>query len=1024
VRRIKSKIEFGGAFALLTLQRPTRSLRPIRYKRLMMPIALSSLSLYRDLPPAADAKAAEIGMARWREAADDTADSSLASQMRMLAGEEAGLKLLTSIFGNSPYLTQSCLREPGFLVRLIEEGHDSCFSALLARLNGEYSPDMKRDAMMAALRIEKRRAALLIALADLAGAWPLTRVTGALSELAETSCSLVVRHLLAHAATAGEIEPGDDGNGLIVLGMGKLGARELNYSSDIDLIILFDPERARYRGRRGVQAFFTGIAKDLVSLMAERTVEGYVFRTDLRLRPDPGSTPPAVAVPAALTYYESAGQNWERAAMIKARPVAGDREAGAAFLAELRPFLWRKNLDFAAIQDIHSIKRQINANRGSSKIAVEGHNIKLGRGGIREIEFFAQTQQLIWGGRKPELRLSRTLEALDALATAELIDRGACDAMTEAYHFLRKLEHRLQMVEDAQTHSVPQDAGALHGIAIMMGFSDTAAFAQALTAQLTAVEAVYARLFEEAPTLSAPGNLVFTGAEDDPATLVTLASLGFTDPSAISAIIRGWHHGRYRATRSARARELLTELMPSLLTTFGASPHPDLAFIRFDKFLEQLAAGVPFFSLFYNNPRILGLVAEVMGAGTRLADAISRRPILLDAVLSPNFFETPLSPETLPAELEAALGLAGYYEEILDIIRRWVGDHQFKIGVQLLRQWLNGEKAGAALADIAQTALAALLPRVTAEFSLSHGTIPGGGMVALGLGKLGSREMTVTSDLDLILIYDAPEGIESSDGPKPLPLATYYARLSQRYIKALTALTSEGGLYEVDMRLRPSGSAGPLASALAAFNRYHDEAAWTWERMALTRARVVAGPPAHVAKMETAIRRILTQPCDPERLVVDVDDMRRRLAESHRNPSIWNVKHRSGGMVDIEFIAQYLQLREAATRPDILRTNTIEALQSLETAGILDPATAADLIRALTLWRNVQALLKLTADEPFIEDETTSSLKAIIAFGAGSVDFAALKEDMEAASLSARARYDAIIAAPAAKARQSATSQI
>ncbi len=997
----------------------TRSLGTIRYKRLMMLTALSSLSLYRDLPPGADAKAADVGLARWREAADDTADSALADQMRMLAGDEAGLKLLTSIFGNSPYLTQSCLREPTFLVQLTEEGPDVSFGALLTRLYREYPPEIKRDALMAALRIEKRRAALLIALADLGGIWPLDRVTTALSDLAEASCSLAARHLLSHATTAGEIEADEDGNGLIVLGMGKLGARELNYSSDIDLIILFDPERARYVGRRGVQAFFTGLAHELVRVMAERTVDGYVFRTDLRLRPDPGSTPAAVAVPAALTYYESAGQNWERAAMIKARPVAGDLDAGAAFLAELRPFLWRKNLDFAAIQDIHSIKRQINANRGSSKIAVEGHNIKLGRGGIREIEFFAQTQQLIWGGRKPLLRLSRTLEALDALANVDLIGRDAAEDMTEAYHFLRRLEHRLQMVDDAQTHSVPKDAAALYAIAIMMGFADTASFAQALTKQLAAVEAVYARLFEEAPTLSAPGNLVFTGAEDDPATLETLAGLGFTDTSAVSAIIRGWHHGRYRATRSARARELMTELMPALLAAFGASPNPDGSFIRFDEFLTRLPAGVPLFSLFYNNPTVLNLVAEIMGAGTRLADAVARRPVLLDAVISSNFFEKPPSRETLASELNAALDRADYYEEMLDIARRWVGDHKFQIGVQVLRRWLYGESSGAAFADIAETALAALLPRVTAEFERSHGSVAGGSMIVLGLGKLGSREMTVTSDLDLILIYDTDPDVEASNGSKPLAPTAYYARLAQRYINALTALTSEGGLYEVDMRLRPSGTAGPLASSLAAFNRYHDEAAWTWEQMALTRARIVAGPPELTETVRASIRNILTRPRDPKRLLINVDDMRRRLAEGHRNPPIWEVKHRVGGMVDIEFTAQYLQLREAATHPHILQTNTIDALLGLEKIGALSENAGSDLIWALTLWRNVQGLLKLTAEEPFDEEAVTPSLRAIIAAGSGAVDFASLKETMEAAALRARARYDEIVAAHAAEVRPS-----
>lgn len=985
-----------------------------------MSSALSSLSLYQDLPPDADGKAAEGGLARWFETAEAAPDPHLAAAMRALAADEAGLKLLASIFGNSPYLTQTCLREPAFLVRLIERGHDATFAELLHRLNHELDPATSRPALMDALRIEKRRAALLIALADLAGAWTLTRVTGALSAVAEASLQLVVRHLLVSARAAGEIAAANlETSGFIVLGMGKLGARELNYSSDIDLILLFDGERLNYAGKHSVQAFCTRLAHELVRMMAERTGEGYVFRTDLRLRPDPGATPPAVATRAALNYYESTGQNWERAALIKARPVAGDSEAGHAFLAELRPFLWRKHLDFAAIQDIHSIKRQINAHRGGARIAVEGHDIKLGRGGIREIEFFAQTQQLIWGGRKPELRRAGTLEALNALAASELVSIEDKERMTEAYHFLRKLEHRVQMIDDAQTHKVPEDAASLHRIAILMGFATAAEFARALTAELGAVENVYMKLFEEAPSLSAAGNLVFTGTEDDPETLKTLAALGFTDPSTISAIIRAWHHGRYRATRSQRARELLTELVPGLLGAFGASPNPDAAFVRFDAFLSRLPAGVQFFSLFYNNPRILTLVAEIMGAGTRLADAVARRPALLDAVLTGSFFDRPPAREVLAAELDASLDGAVHYEEMLDLARRWVGERKFKIGVQLLRHWLNGESSGAAFADVAETAINSLLPRVIAEFERANGKIAGGEIVVLGLGKLGSREMTVTSDLDLILIYDAPETVEASDSPRPLPVATYYARLSQRFINALTAPTSEGALYEVDMRLRPSGNSGPLASSFAAFRRYHQELAWTWEHMALTRARIVAGSPRLAAAARAEIRSILSRPREAK-LVLDVDDMRQRIADEHRDLRFWDMKHRHGGMLDIEFIAQYLQLRDASRDASVIEANTIAALQALRRAGALTPAAAQDLVEALTLWRNVQGLLKLTAEEPFDEEKAPPALKAILAAGAGSIDFATIKEDMEAAALRARAHYDAIIAAPAADLRKNA----
>jgi [glutamine synthetase] adenylyltransferase / [glutamine synthetase]-adenylyl-L-tyrosine phosphorylase len=982
---------------------------------------LSPPSAYDHLPAPADDAQLRLGLAHWQETAE-TSDAALAAAMQALAAEPAGHRLLAALFGNSPFLTQCCLKEPDFLLRLVQQGPDTIFAELDQSLNRHFPTTEDQHGLMRELRIAKQRAALLVAIADIAGWWPLARVTGALSTIAAAALGRAVRHLLAAAAAGGEIElahptePERD-SGLIVLGMGKLGACELNYSSDVDLIVLFDAAKLRYVGRRSPAQFFVRLAQDLVRIMAERTAEGYVFRTDLRLRPDPASTPPALSVAAALTYYESAGQNWERAALIKARPVAGDRAAGADFLAELRPFLWRKNLDFAAIEDIHSIKRQINAHRGGGRIAVAGHNIKLGRGGIREIEFFAQTQQLIWGGRLAGLRQAGTCDALAALAEAGRISAEAAGELTEAYHFLRRLEHRLQMIDDAQTHSLPADAAGLTRVAIFLGYPSLAAFSAELLRHLSAVEGRYAALFEEAPTLSATGNLVFTGSEDDPDTLKTIAKLGFADPPAVAAIIRGWHHGRHRATRSQRARELLTELVPSLLRAFGASANPDVAFVRFDQFLARLPAGVQLFSLFYNNAALLDLVAEIMAAGPRLADELARRPGLLDGVLTEGFFAPLPRRAELAAELDHMLGGARHYEEVLDLARRWVSDRKFQIGVQMLRDRLDGERAGAGLADIAEVAIAGLLPRVAAAFAQSHGVVVRGALAVLGLGKLGSREMTVTSDLDLIILYDAPESSEMSNGARPLPVSTYYARLGQRFINALTAITPEGSLYEVDMRLRPSGTKGPLASSLAAFRRYHAELAWTWEQMALTRARVVAGPAALGDEIMATVRDVLLRPRDGGRLVVDVADMRHRIAEQHRDPPAWEVKHRRGGLVDIEFIAQYLQLREAAARPQVLRQNTAEALSALGDSGVLDPAVAADLVEALRLWRNLQGMVKLTVQEPFDETAAPPALRALLARCAGAIDFARLKADMDAAASHALARYEALIEAPAAAAR-------
>jgi glutamate-ammonia-ligase adenylyltransferase len=967
------------------------------------------------LPAPADAAASAVGFERWRELAAE-APVALGAEMRSLEAEAPAL--LAALFGNSPFLTQCCLDEPAFLAALRATGPDAAFATLMAGIEPGRLQGLDEAALMAALRIARRRSALAIALADIAGAWPLERVTLALSRFAGAALAAAVRHLLAAGAATGEIEPADTADparqsGFIVLGMGKLGAFELNYSSDVDLILLHDERRARYRGRRGAQAFFTRLAHDLVRILGERTAEGYVCRTDLRLRPDPGSTPPAVSREAAVAYYESAGQNWERAALIKARPVAGDIEAGDAFLAELTPFLWRKHLDFAAIQDIHSIKRQIDAHGGGGAIKVAGHNVKLGRGGIREIEFFAQTQQLVWGGRAPELRVRATCDALAALAAAGRIAPEASAELGDSYRFLRRVEHRLQMVADAQTHTLPQDADGLRRIAVFLGYDDAAAFAADLRARLATVERHYARLFEGAPSLGAAGNLVFTGIEDDPDTLATLARMGFADPSGVSAMVRGWHHGRYRGTRSQRARELLTELVPALLKSFGASSAPDAALIRFDQFMARLPAGVQLFSLFTNNPPLIDLVAEIMTAGPRVADVLARRPGLLDGVLAAGFFD-PLPPlAELVADLERSLDRALHEEDLLDRARRWAGERKFQVGVQLIRRRLDGEAAGAAFADIAEAALAALLPRVEAEFAKAHGRVAGGAMAVLGLGKLGSREMSAASDLDLILVYDAPREVEASTGPRPLAVSDYYARLTQRYIGAITVLTQQGALYEVDMRLRPSGTKGPLATSLEAFRRYHAEAAWTWEQMSLTRARAIAGPEEFRAEVMAAVREALTRPRDPATLVRDVDDMRRRIAEQHKSPDPYDLKHRPGGMLEIEFVAQYLQLEEAEAHPDLLRANTQAALAALAAAGALPADAAADLEAALALWRDLHGLLKLAVEEPFRTPVARAALEALLGAEAGKI-----LAPMDERARAVETWYERLVAAPAAKARE------
>ncbi|MGF1611700.1 MAG: bifunctional [glutamine synthetase] adenylyltransferase/[glutamine synthetase]-adenylyl-L-tyrosine phosphorylase, partial [Kiloniellales bacterium] len=727
------------------------------------------LSLPDAWPRAASPDRAALGLQHWAEQADRIEDPECARQVRELATDSAGRRLLEAVFGNSPFLTRCALADAPFFVRLVSHDPEPVLSQVMAGLKQELADNGDRASAMRELRRARRRVALLVALADIAGLWPLERVTGALSDFAETALSLALSHLLMRTATRGELvlsrpaTPEQD-CGYCVLAMGKLGARELNYSSDIDLIVIFDPAKVDYRGSRSPQEAFVRLTRDLVGLIEERTADGYVFRTDLRLRPDPGAMPVAISYGAAMAYYESMGQNWERAAMIKARPVAGDLALGREFLAELRPFVWRKHLDFWAIQDIHSIKRQINAHRGSGVIAVGGHNIKLGRGGIREIEFFAQTQQLIYGGREPALRTPRTTDALAALAAAKRINRGAARKLTAAYEFLRRLEHRLQMVDDQQTQSLPADAAGLEHLAVFMGYGTRAAFEAELIGHMRRVEAYYAELFEEAPSLSGPGNLVFTGGEPDPDTMATLTRLGFQDGAGVFNLVRGWHHGRFRATRSTRSRELLTELMPSLLQAFGATPNPDAALAKFHEFLAGLPAGVQLFSLLAANPTLLELLAEIMGGAPALAEHLSRNPGLLEAVLSSDFFGALPSRRRLDKSLTKALAQARDFQDVLDLSRRWAADRKFQVGVNLLRHTADVDYIGRTLSNIADSVLRGLLRPVREEFERAHGKLPGPGMAVVALGKLGAREMTVSSDLDLVFLYKVPEDVDESDG--------------------------------------------------------------------------------------------------------------------------------------------------------------------------------------------------------------------------------------------------------------------
>jgi glutamate-ammonia-ligase adenylyltransferase len=919
--------------------------------------------------------------------------------------------VLEAAFGNSPFLCRLALRERAILPRIFSEDPGVLVAEQRAlALSAALAKDT--NAAMSTLRKAKRQAALIIALADIGGVWALDDVMRALTEFADASVKGALRFLLREAASGQVPRDGETleaETGLVVLAMGKHGAFELNYSSDIDLVVFYDAERFPFRRRNDARGAAVDIVKGLVKLLNEVTVDGYVFRVDLRLRPDAGATQVAISTEAAEAYYEGMGQNWERAAMIKARACAGDPRTGAAFLAAIEPFIWRRNLDYAAIEDIHSIKRQIHAHEGHGTIAVAGHNIKLGRGGIREIEFFAQTQQLIAGGRDASLRPRATLDGLDALCARGLVARQATAELKDAYRFLRTLEHRLQMIEDQQTHSIPKSAEGIAHIACFSGFANSDAFGVALTGKLETVQGHYARLFERsAPLSDTKGNLVFTGVEDDPETLATLTALGFRDPHHVANAIRGWHHGRVPAMRSARARELLTKLVPALLAALAATPDPDAAFMQFDRFLTNLPAGVQLFSLLLARPELLRLLAEICGSAPRLASHLARAPATFDALLDADFLGELPAPRTLDKSLRERMARETGFEAKLDAARHFAREQIFRVGVQIIEGAVQADEAGPALANVAESVITGLLPVVEAELATSAGHVPGGEFAAIAMGKLGGREMTASSDLDLIFVYDVPAAVEHSDGARPMPVSVFYARLAQRLIAALTVQTAAGGLYEVDMRLRPTGNKGPVAVSLESFRRYHATESWTWERMALTRARVVAGSVGLSAKIDQAIRATLTTKPERSRLLADAREMRAKLETQFPPRNRWDLKFARGGLVDIEFIAQILQLA-AADEADVLDTNTIAAIAKLAKADALTSVDAKVLNEAASLEQALTQVLRLAVETTLDSATATSGLKALLARAGDAKDFARLENDLAGLQDRARAIYERIM---------------
>ncbi len=847
-------------------------------------------------------------------------------------------ELIAGAAGSSPYLKGLIERECAWLPQALQQPDQALAEVMDA------AKALPPDQLKPGLRQAKRQMALLTALADLAGAWPLEKVTGALTDFGALAADVAAKAEIAALIRRGKLPgmgPDDVENaaGMIILAMGKMGAHELNYSSDIDLIVLFDETRFDpddfYDARHGM----VRATRNFCTTLSDKTADGYVFRTDLRLRPDPAVTPVCMAAEAAERYYESLGRTWERAAYIKARPCAGDLAAGQRFLDTLRPFVWRRHLDFAAIQDAHDMRLRIRENKGTGgALAIPGHDMKLGQGGIREIEFFTQTRQLIAGGRDPDLRVRGTVPGLAALAGKGWVPQEVADKLTDHYRAHREVEHRIQMVHDSQTHKVPQSQDGIDRVACLMGIDSTALTAE-LTHRLTEVHELTEGFFAPGSSTPAPAK----EAEFD------------------QSVLARWP--TYPALRSQRGARIFERLKPELLSRLSKTAKPDEALLALDGFLSGLPAGVQLFSLFDANPHLIDLLVDIVGTSHALAGHLSRNAAVFDAVIGGSFFNDWPGQAILQAELSQALQQEADYETQLDYARRWCKEWHFRIGVHHLRGLIDGAQAGQQYAELANAVIAAILPCVVEQFAKKHGPAPGRGAAVLGMGSIGAGRINSQSDLDMIVIYD-PQDQDMSDGPRPLATRTYYARFTQALITALSAPMSQGRLYEVDMRLRPSGNQGPVATSWASFTNYQQNEAWVWEHLALTRARVVAGDAGLAQDIETFRADFLKQPEDREKVLRQVAEMRVRLAAAKTPAGIWDAKNGPGRMMDIELVAETGALLSGVAQRDVR-----SGLQGAVAAGLLDVAQAQTLKDCYDLCWSVQCAARLLSGKVIEADK-------------------------------------------------------
>ncbi len=919
---------------------------------------------------------------RWQDfvAAVDPGD------LAMISGDIA--ENLPQVWAVSDFIALSCVRNPTMFIELAgsgdlerayaEDHYGNTLTSLVANVSSQ--PEL-----MQLLRRVRRREMVRIAWRDITGWSDLEETTRDLSLLAEACIRASLAWL--HPRLCQELGEPCNADGvpqqLVVIGMGKLGAGELNFSSDIDLIFAY-PEAGETQvessGARNAVShgeFFSRLGRELIQCLDQATADGFVFRVDMRLRPFGDSGPLVTGFDAMEHYYQAHGREWERYAFIKARVVAGEADTGVHLMQLLKPFVYRRYVDFGAFESLREMKALI-----VKEVQRKGldNNVKLGPGGIREIEFIAQAFQLLRGGADPQLQERRLLRVLEQLTEKDYLPRFVVDELSVAYVFLRNVEHRLQEWADQQTHTLPSEPIACIRLAFAMGFTDWEVFAEELARHRQHVHAHFEQIFE-APQTEHPagqgGDLgtVWAGSVDDAQALQILGAAGYFDPAELLRRLKLLRDSRNTRSLSARGRGRLDTLIPLALGAATATDSADASLLRVLKVLESIGQRSVYLALLVENPMALSQLVRLCAGSPWIADYLAQQPMLLDELLDPRSLYAPAPREQLQQDLRqriAALPADADEGQAMDRLRHFKLTNVLRVAAADLVGALPVMKVSDQLTWIAEVALEDVLRQAWLHMIERYGrpvcTAADGqcdtGFAIVAYGKLGGLELGYGSDLDLVFLHGGEDDLAETDGENPVALPVFFARLGQRIIHILTARTPAGELYEVDMRLRPNGSSGMLVSSLRAFDAYQTEKAWIWEHQALVRARVVCGDPAVAERFDIIRRTVLGQRRDAEAVQQEVVKMRERMREANCKSKTdeFDLKQDRGAIADIEFMVQYGVLAWAADHPELLDfTDNIRLLAAFSRAGLMPEDDTALLSEAYRTFRNRLHRLTLQA---------------------------------------------------------------